>query len=232
MTGGPTSGDRPHVVLVEDHPLLRYALGAALTAAGVEVTEADVTTATSGCYLVARVLDTGPTAAVVDLGLPIPGGGLGLIPSLVAHRLPVVVLTGETDRGLWADCVHAGAEAVLSKTEDLDEVVAVIAAACEGRPVRAAERAALGAEGRRRAQERQHRLAPFHELSRREQAVLASLMAGAGPAQIAERDIVSIQTVRTQVKVLLRKLGVRSQLEAVAKASEAGWHPEPLSVLH
>ncbi|MDH5290424.1 MAG: response regulator transcription factor [Acidimicrobiia bacterium] len=219
------TAQQPRVTLVEDHPLVRYALGAALTAAGVQVTEAAVDM--TGRELVAQLLEARPTTAVVDLGLPIDDGGLGLIPPLVAHRLPVLVLTGEADRGLWADCVHAGAEAVLSKTEDLDQVVAAIVDVCEGRPVRAAEQAALGAEGRRRALERRRRLAPFHDLSRREQAVLASLMAGVGPAQIAERDIVSIQTVRTQIKILLRKLGVRSQLEAAAKANEAGWHPEP-----
>jgi len=221
-----TVPDQPSVTLVEDHPLLRYALGAALRAAGLDVTEAEVTN-TTGCELVTGVAAHRPTTVVLDLNLPIEGGGLGLIPALVAHRFPVLVLTGETDRGLWADCVHAGAEAVLSKTEDLDQVVAAVVAACQRRPVRAVERAALGAEGRRRACERQQRLAPFDDLSRREQAVLASLMAGAGPAQIAERDIVSVQTVRTQIKVLLRKLGVRSQLEAVVKANEAGWRPEP-----
>ncbi len=217
------TGERRRVTLVEDHPLLRYALGAALTAAGLEVAEVGVVNTTAG-EVVAQVAETRPAAVVVDLSLPISGGGPGLIPLLAAHRLPVVVLTGETDRGLWADCVHAGAGAVLSKTEDLDRVVEAVVTVCEGRPVRCAERAALGAEGRQRALERQHRLAPFHELSRREQAVLASLMAGAGPAQIAARDVVSIQTVRTQIKILLRKLGVRSQLEAVAKAADAGWH--------
>lgn len=224
MTGDPMTGGQRRVTLVEDHPLLRYALGAALSGAGIDVTEADITTA-DGCGLATRLIEAAPTAVVVDLGLPFSGGGLGLIAPLTAHRLAVVVLTGETDRGLWADCVHAGAVAVLSKTEDLDELVAAIVAVCEGRPVRAAERAALDLEGRRRARERQDRLAPFGELSPREQAVLASLMAGAGPAQIAERDVVSIQTVRTQIKVLLRKLGVRSQLEAVAKATDAGWQP-------
>ncbi len=65
----------------------------------------------------------------------------------------------------------------------------------------------------------------FDNLSDRESQVLGGLMEGMSPAVLAERDFVSVQTVRTQIKNVLSKLGVNSQLAAVARAYEAGWNP-------
>ena len=64
---------------------------------------------------------------------------------------------------------------------------------------------------------------PFESLSRREGEVLCLLMEGHSVAKIAESSFVSIGTVRTQVKAILRKLGVNSQAAAVALAYRSGW---------
>jgi LuxR family maltose regulon positive regulatory protein len=50
-------------------------------------------------------------------------------------------------------------------------------------------------------------------------------MAGRRPAAIARDDFVSLHTVRTQIRSMLRKLGVHSQVEAVALAHRVGWRP-------
>ncbi len=76
---------------------------------------------------------------------------------------------------------------------------------------------------RRRADD--ERLAPFRALSPREQAVLAGLLAGDSAETIAHRSYVSLATVRSQIRAVLLKLGVNSQLAAVALAREAGWEP-------
>jgi DNA-binding NarL/FixJ family response regulator len=94
-----------------------------------------------------------------------------------------------------------------------------------GRSVRSNQSEALRAEAHRLAREETQRLASFTSLSKREEEVLAGLMEGYGPPEQAGRDLLSVQTVRTQVKSVLRKLGVRSQLEAVAHARRAGWSP-------
>jgi len=65
--------------------------------------------------------------------------------------------------------------------------------------------------------------AGFAQLTRREGEVLESLMAGLAPSQIAERDFVSVTTVRNQVQAVLTKLNVHSQLQAVAAAYRYGW---------
>jgi DNA-binding NarL/FixJ family response regulator len=63
----------------------------------------------------------------------------------------------------------------------------------------------------------------FDWLSARESAVLAMLMDGQSVARISAAWFVSEATVRTQVRAILQKLGVNSQLEAVAVATRAGW---------
>ena len=68
---------------------------------------------------------------------------------------------------------------------------------------------------------RQHRvtrkrdLAPFERLTPREQQVLRALSVGLTVPRIAQAWVVSEATVRSQVHAVLRKLDVRSQLEAV-----------------
>ena len=68
-------------------------------------------------------------------------------------------------------------------------------------------------------------LAPFAALTPREEQVLAMLIDGVQAADIAERSYVSLATVRSQIRAILTKLGVGSQLSAVSLAIKAGWSP-------
>ena len=67
------------------------------------------------------------------------------------------------------------------------------------------------------------RLDLFATLTEREQVVLAELIEGHCAEDIAKGAFVSISTVRSQIKAILQKLGVNSQLAAVAMARRAGW---------
>ena len=212
------------ILVVDDHPLLATALARELTGIGADVEVVDPTVGTDA--VVAAVTKAEPTCAVVDLGLPLEGGGIALIGPLTEARVPVVVLTGETEPEILARAVQSGALAVLSKAEPLNEIVDAIGRAADGQPVRAWQQAELTAELRRLVADQEARRAPFAKLSRREREILAGLIDGHGPAALAERDYVSVATVRTQIKSLLRKLGVGSQLEAVALANRLGWAPD------
>jgi DNA-binding NarL/FixJ family response regulator len=69
------------------------------------------------------------------------------------------------------------------------------------------------------------RLQLFATLTDREEVVLAELMEGHCAEEIAKAAILSISTIRSQIKSILQKLGVNSQLAAVAMARRAGWSP-------
>jgi DNA-binding NarL/FixJ family response regulator len=67
----------------------------------------------------------------------------------------------------------------------------------------------------------------LRSLTRREQEVLTQLMLGRPVAEIAALSVVSEATVRSQVKSILAKLEVSSQLRAVGMAHQVGWQPAP-----
>ncbi len=66
-------------------------------------------------------------------------------------------------------------------------------------------------------------LLEFDRLTRREQEVLSALMRGAKARDICVQSYVSMPTVRSQIRSILMKLGVTSQLAAVALAYQSGW---------
>jgi len=69
------------------------------------------------------------------------------------------------------------------------------------------------------------RLAPFERLTTRERIVLGALMDGASAEEIAKSSFVSLATVRSQIRSILEKLSVHSQVAAVALAHRLRWDP-------
>ncbi|HSF27254.1 MAG TPA: response regulator transcription factor [Actinomycetes bacterium] len=210
-------------MLVEDHTLLAQALHLALRAEGLPARVVDPEQRQLG----QRLLELAPATVLLDLDLGGFGPADALIGPLTAHGCQVVVLTGETDRARWGECLLAGATAVLAKSEPLEVIIEAVRASREGRPVMD-ERdriAALRASAHQRAVDAE-RFAPFARLTPREQAVLAALVAGHAVAVIAAESAVSQTTVRTQIRAILTKLGVGSQLQAVAMARQVGWPRE------
>ncbi|MDH4074576.1 MAG: response regulator transcription factor [Acidimicrobiia bacterium] len=209
------------IVVVDDHPLLAIGLCRALERSGTVVEQLDPLVGAE--QVLREVADRRPDCAVVDLGLPFAGGGSALIAPLVADDIRVVVLTGESDRLLLARSLMAGAEAVISKSEPLPDIVTTILLVTDGQPVRAGDRAELMADLRLVLHEQAKSDSLFAGLSPREQQVLAGLMDGHSAASLAERHFVSMATVRAQIRSVLTKLEVGSQLEAVALAHRHRW---------
>ena len=214
----------PTIAIIDDHPLLAAALGAELARSGAQSELIDISGGADG--IVGAVADMRPDLAAVDLRMPFAGGGQALIAPLVSLGIPVLVLTGEAESWLWAQALQAGAALVVSKAEPLGDIVEALVRVAAGESVRSSETATLRAKYEHKLRNQRASEDALGSLSRREQAVLAGLMAGQSVQRLAERDFVSVQTVRTQVKNLLRKLGAGSQLEAVALANAAGWQPD------
>jgi DNA-binding NarL/FixJ family response regulator len=129
----------------------------------------------------------------------------------------VVVMSGLRDRSRIAEAVAAGVLGYVPKSARLHELVHAVVEAVEGRQIMSATERRHWEELRRRDltmrgqwEKRLVRLAP------REREVLDLLARGLRVSAIAERFVVSQATVRTQVKSILRKLEVNSQIEAVA----------------
>ena len=63
-------------------------------------------------------------------------------------------------------------------------------------------------------------------LTERERLVLIDMMHGKNAEQIASDQIMAVCTVRTHIRSILSKLGVKSQLAAVAYANRQLWPTE------
>src|SRR5262245_13332077 len=218
----PSSTGEVRVLVVDDHALLAATLAAEVRHAGCEVL---VVEAPNHARVLATAASFRADVVLLDLYLGRKvGTSVPLIRPLVAAGAEVIVLTGMTDEMLFAACIEAGASGVLSKATDVDRVLlAVMKAANHERVQPAHEREQLLEQLRYARREERARLERFERLTRREAAVLDGLMDGRSAAEIADASFVSLATVRSQIRAVLQKLEVTSQLAAVAAAHHAGW---------
>lgn len=210
------------IVLVEDHGLLAEAVGAALRARGHRV---EVVDATVDRDPAATVLARAPDLALVDLDLGVGQQDGDQVCQRVSDAgVRVVMVTGVTDRVRLARCVRAGAVGIVDKGAPFEELVAAVETVLAGGTlVDEHARQEYLALLRRHDSEESERLAPFRELTPREAEVLRALCEGRAVEEIARDAVVSVSTVRSQVRAVLRKLGVNSQLAATALARRAAW---------
>ena len=161
------------------------------------------------------------TVVVVIDDLVSAGDVARVVALLRSTSSPVLVLTGRPRGPYWGALVSAGAVSILSSAVSLDELVEALAVINYGgrvlSPSECDELLALWLAFVRRQDDARARL---HQLTPREHAVLAGMRTGATVVELAELLEVREATIRTHVRAILRKLGVRSQLAAVAVAQE------------
>jgi DNA-binding NarL/FixJ family response regulator len=132
-------------------------------------------------------------------------------------RLRWLVVTSEPPGASWGALLEAGATAVIPMHATLDDLRRALVHVAGGGDVMPPEVRAAVVRDWHETKEALDQLAErLQSLTPRETAVLGSLSDGQSVKDIAEREGVSEGTVRSQVKSILRKLGVRSQLASVA----------------
>lgn len=218
-------GAGTRVALVEDHAILAEALLVSLAPEGFEVTSIPLSPAADEQRgLLAAILRTRPEVVLLDLDLGAAGDGGALIGPLTRSGCRVVVLTAWTDPARWGACVAAGAVTVLNKSTPLQVIVEVIERVVQGLPVMSREyRDQLVTLWREARHDDHDRCSRLGRLTPREAHVLRELVQGKRVREVAQDAFVSEATIRTHVKSILAKLGVGSQLAAVALARDAGW---------
>jgi DNA-binding NarL/FixJ family response regulator len=215
------------VVIVDDHVLFAESLGLALSVEGYDARRISVPMEQRAPgALVSAVTRLRPRVVLLDLDLGGFGDGGRLITPLARSGANVVVVTASVDRGRWGEAVRYGARKVLPKSRPLNEILAAVRRISQGLPVMSREeREELLAYWHDERAERQQALSLFEALTVRERQVLGHLMRGRNVREIAAAGVVSEATVRTQVKSILAKLGVTSQLAAVGLAHSIDWRP-------
>jgi DNA-binding NtrC family response regulator len=132
------------VLLVEDEPTLRLALGRYLERNDYALAEAATCVAAESSFRTRR-----PDVVLADYELP-DGNALELLPRLKAidRSVPVVILTAHASIDLAVRAIQEGADHFLTKPVDLPSLLAILNRICEDRRERAARVALQEREGR------------------------------------------------------------------------------------
>jgi len=219
------------IVLVDDHVLFAESLATVLEIEGycahrIRLEQLKKSIA----QLSGEIVRLRPGIVLLDLDLAPLGSGLDLIAPLAAAGITVVVVTSTIDKARWGECVEEGARKVIPKYAALSDIVATVRRIDNGLPTMApAERTDLLECWHDQKATEQGIRSRLDQLTRREAEVLGMLMSGLQVGEIARQRFVSESTVRTQVKAILAKLQVGSQLTAVGMAHMAHWAPPATS---
>lgn len=221
------SQSRLRVTVVDDHSLFAESLAIALRAREVDAcTVVPDPSQTTFAQLGRVIVKTQPHLVLLDLDLGIPGDGMRLLSGLSGGGISVVIVTGSSDRVHQGEALAHGARAVIEKSARFADIVDTVDRVRNRLPAMSRhERDALLGTYRQAMESTGELRRKFATMTRREAEVLGALMSGKQVSEIARLRFVSESTVRTQVKSILAKLGVSSQLTAVGLAHKLGWQP-------
>lgn len=206
------------VMIVDDHAVVRHGLRTFLEAAGGF---AVVGEAGSGAEAVLMVADRAPDVVLMDLVMPgMDGVQATRMVKTQSPRSQVIVLTSYHEDEQIFPAIRAGALSYLLKGMSLPELTDAIRKAARGEAVMHPHVAA------RLVQElngvpRETRML-YTTLSEREHEVLRLIAQGCTNAIIAERLVVSEQTVRSHVHNILSKLHLADRTQAAVYAWRTG----------
>ncbi|KUP98117.1 response regulator [Thermobifida cellulosilytica] len=209
----------PSVFIVDDHELFSTAVETMLRSRGIPAVRAHSLIPQD---VLAQAAELQPSLVLLDLDLGTdpegrPLDGVSLARNLSRDGWQVLLVTGSTERPRIAEAIAAGAGAWLSKSVPFEELIYAILDGFAGRPMMdPKERQSLLAEHRALQAQRRSTSQMFNQLTKRERQVLDALVEGKRAKVIAAESYVSIATVRSQIRSILAKLNVKSQLEAVA----------------
>ena len=207
------------IVVADDQPVIAAGFAALLDAQeGLEV----VGTASNGQELVDLVAREDPDVALVDVRMPVMDGiaATALITASSATRV-LILTTFDLDEYVY-EAIKAGASGFLLKDVTGERLIEGVRLVSDGSVLLGpAVSRRLIADFCLQAQRTEGRSRPIG-LSAREEQVLLALGEGRNNAEIAESLVIGVETVKSHVSVVLRKLGLRDRIQAVVYCYENG----------
>src|SRR5262249_3313385 len=221
------------VLIADDHPLFRDGLRSLLEARGIDV----VAEARNGREAVEQAKQLKPDVALMDLNMP-ELGGLDATRLISAEQpeVKVVVLTASEDDADLFEAIKSGAQGYLFKNLDSAEFFRLLDGVAQGEPPLPPGPTRKPGGARRLLGEFAGPVAPAatttppeaQSLTEREREVLHLLVQGVtSNRDLADRLVVSENTVKYHLRNILDKLHVQNRAQVVAYAVRQGMVEPP-----
>ncbi len=197
------------VMLVDDHAVVRSGLSAFLMVSpDLEL----LGEAENGQEAVLRAGLLQPDVILMDLMMPVMDGVAAI--QAIKRQYPaiqIIALTSFEEDELVQNALRAGAIGYLMKNVSARELAQAIRSAKAGKMTLSSEAAQALIRANLQAQETE-------TLTERELDVLKLMVDGLNNAEIAERLVISLSTVKYHISNILGKLGVDNRVAAVTLA--------------
>lgn len=190
------------ILIVDDHPVIRFTVREILEREGYEV----VGEAGDGVSAISMAQELVPDVVILDLGIP-RIDGLSVLGRLHALQPSprIMAFTGLPARLFAKRCIEAGASAFIRKDEELPILLGALRAVLSGY--------SYLPDALRLGPSSQTEEARMERLSNREFEVMRLLAKGASNNEIAETMILSSKTISTYKTRIMDKLQVNSLAE-------------------
>lgn len=207
------------VLLIDDHTLFRLGLKGLLEHSDIEVIGA-ASTGLEGLELAAKLT---PDVILLDMRMP-DMDGLQVLKQLRDQGIsvPIAILTTSNEDRDLLESLRSGAQGYLLKDMDPEELVSALHKIVNGETVVAPQLASSLARALQGNPISEPPKTPLSELTPREREIITHLAEGQSNKAIARDLGISDGTVKLHVKAILRKLKVRSRVEAAVIAVEQG----------
>ena len=197
------------LLIVDDHKIVREGIANIAKREGIQIVgEADTKESAF-----AQIAATNPDVITVDLSLP-DGSGLEIVKwaRRNSQKIGIVVLSFLDDDANLLASLNAGASAFVSKSADLDEILAAILSARKS-PLTFTSKGLIRAVNSRIFKA---------TLTSRELEIIAKLPSGLSGEELAKELYITESTLKTHLNSIYRKLQVSNRSGAVSEAKRRG----------
>lgn len=200
------------IFLADDHPLLRTGLRLSLSQQNdIEITGE----ASDGFSAVDKIQADPPDLSLIDVDMPgISGIGAIRILRESIPEMKILVLSSYNDEKYIRDAMGAGADGYVLKSVSTSELVRIIRCFCHGQLIISPYLVNLTLDLKEKEEPES---TTGVELTEREREILKCITDGKSNKEISDSIFVSVETVKSHVKNLYKKLNVKNRVEAAMK---------------